>query len=65
VVSSEWKGCKDDEKGEVEFAWNGPKDGGRLDALAVIVCDRKRAYYHHVPDEQSRVDVELHELPPG
>ena len=68
VVSSEWRGCPDGARGIAGVAWNAidrSNNNQRVDALTVGVCDRLLKYKHHVPDDQSKVDIELHEVPPG
>jgi hypothetical protein len=62
VLSSEWKRCPDDAKGELHLGWNQADTAGK-DQLAVIVCGRTRTYQHLVPDDQSKVDIELIEEP--
>ena len=64
VLSSDWKRCPDDAKGEVHFAWNTSTADGATDELALILCNRVRRYSHHVPDDSSKVDIELKEVPP-
>jgi hypothetical protein len=62
VLSSDWKRCPDGAKGEVHFGWNGRAAGD--DGLGLLVCNRIRSYKHQVPDDKSKVDIELIELPP-